>query len=94
MTNLIAGLILSVTTNWTGTVVDGREAGIVITNYQARVIYGNITNEVQLKRVASDRVVWRKDELLVFYTHTNIVIRPQGIWFTNVNDAIYEDWKR
>ncbi len=61
MTNLLSQLaiIISLNTNWTGHVINNKEAGILVTNYSAQIIFENQTNRVELKTTPSSIVVWR-----------------------------------
>lgn len=90
MTNLIAALTISLSTNWTGTIINDREAGIVITNYDAKVVYENKTNYIRLKTATSDKVAWRREAIFtnagsgLWMYKTNIIIPHNGrIWMTN-----------
>ena len=61
MTNTVVELLTVATlvTNWTGYQINGREAGLLVTNVEARLNYDGTHNCVLLKTVPSDTVVWR-----------------------------------
>jgi hypothetical protein len=58
MTNLTFTLLLSLSTNWTGTTFQDRELGYVVTNHVAEVVYRGQTNRYTLLSEVSDKAVW------------------------------------
>ncbi len=50
MTNLIATVILTVSTNWTDQIHDGKQLGYQVTNHIATMVYNSKTNVFQLQQ--------------------------------------------
>ena len=75
-TNIIALLVLSAATNWTGINHEGREPGLITTNHIAQVVYQGKTNEFKLLSEPSDRVVWRD----WFYMERLLWLPERGVW--------------
>ena len=73
MTNLLAQITISLSliTNWTGHVFEGKEVGYVATNHVATVLYQDVTNQYTLKTTVSEIAVWRKAEPRQYLTVTN-----------------------
>lgn len=65
MTNLVAQLVVVLTlgTNWTGTVKDGQELGYLTTNHVATVTYQGESKEFVLKSVPGNVAVWRSQPI-------------------------------
>lgn len=61
MTNLVVELltIATLSTNWTCYTLNGKEAGVVVTNYDARLKYDGTHNVVPLNTEPSGITVWR-----------------------------------
>lgn len=71
MTNLIASLVITVSTNWSGTGPETKEVGFIQTNYSAQCVFGGKTNLFTLENRFATGVAWReKQNTITFNTNT------------------------
>lgn len=75
MTNLCAELAIYslVVTQWTGLTLNNKEAGVVVTNHEARVSFEGRTNALPLKTELSEVAVWRDRPDLPVLVFTNTI---------------------
>lgn len=76
MTNLIASLIVTVSTNWSGAGPENKEVGFIQTNYSAQCVFEGKTNLFTLENRFAGAVAWREKQERAVHFGTNTMIWP------------------
>lgn len=85
MTNLIASLIVTVPTNWSGAGPENKEVGFIQTNYSAQCAFEGKTNSFTLENRFADEVAWRKKQRVVVATNQSLIMHDLGRYYTLPN---------
>jgi UDP-N-acetylglucosamine transferase subunit ALG13 len=88
MTNLICKLILVLSTNWTGGVLNNKEVGVVVTNHVVEITYEGKTNDIVWCVSPSDRFVLRPLQVQTTNIGTLIITNTQPYWWGNITPNI------
>lgn len=93
MTNLVATIVLTLSTNWTGVTSGTNELGYVMTNHAAALQYDGKEYTLPLKSDPGSVAVWRP--WVPPNSITNISVLPgwrgsKTIWTTNENHYTLE----